>query len=80
MSAGVDDVIGRHGNGQDVFTQFLVVPGVTLDSLAVDAGQRHLVNNDLDHFKVKRQMNLTPVVGHCTAQCVAAAAKQQKTN
>ena len=73
-SAGVDVVVvGCHGNGEDVLAEFLVMPGVALHSLAVDAGQRHLVYDNLHYLEVKRQMHLTPVISHSTAQSVAAS-------
>ena len=52
------------------------MPSITLHSLAVDAGERDLVNYHLHHFKVKRQTDLAPVVSDGTTQCVAVVTEQ----
>ena len=74
QSAQVDVVVAHcRSNRQNILTEFLVVPRVSLHSFTTDAGERHLVNDDLHHLKVKCEADLTPVVCDCTAQCVAAA-------
>ena len=50
---------------ENILTEFLVVPGITFNTLTTHTNKRHLGNGT--YFKVKGQFHTSPIIHHSTA-------------